>query len=620
MMTAAVAVGITACSDDQFSINPDVAGKQSIWQTINNDSRLSEFADILSSVCNSQTAQKATNETYADLLNGDQTFTVWAPVNGSFPYNEYKRLIATGVRDSIYKVEKEFIRNNMTRYSLPITGTDTAVVIDLFNSKTATINNSKLTFKGSQITTANIGASNGTLHITEAPASYECNVYEYMATRRDLDSLNSFIKSYESLKFNESASIQGPTVNGHITWIDSATYISNTYASKYLQASLENEDSLYAMIMPTNNAWKEILAKTERYFKYKETYQQKVYSVSNEGKKQTNEGPTYTRTGYELDSIFKLSTKNAICENLVFNARWQYEQTPINTIDAISKADSLHSTSGTKFKKTGTLNETNNNTTLECDDFTALFGNSNPAKCSNGFAYIADSWNLPFNSYAPVRVLKPLDVLESLNEQCREPNKPEVKTVRYERVDTIVNGTDTVFADSIYKYSCLTLTNSGTTSNTGAYFKLPDVLSCKYDIGIVFVYNKAEDKPHRFRAYIAYDTESGRTDAKGTLTTLKNPNDNEDELSIIDGKSLYNTNYFETKKPYVKENGRMEYTDTVWVARDFEFPISYYGLRDSSGAITSYPTLYFESSFTSRQPYFSRIFQVNAIILKPKEW
>ena len=100
LMTAALAAGISACSDDHFDINSEALGKTTIWQNIKSNEQLSEYADILQSVQFSATEEKATRETYAQVLDGDQTFTVCAPLNGTFNYESYKKLLAYGERDS----------------------------------------------------------------------------------------------------------------------------------------------------------------------------------------------------------------------------------------------------------------------------------------------------------------------------------------------------------------------------------------------------------------------------------------------------------------------------------------------------------------------------------------
>ncbi len=602
-MTAAIAAGITSCTDDHFSVNSDVLGEKTIWQNIQSNGNLSEYADILKSVNYSQTEEKTTVETYADLLNGEQTFTVWAPVNGSFNYTYYKSLISSGVRDSIYKVEKELIRNNMTRFAHVVNGSD-SVKYNLFNDKTAWLNHSKCTFQGKQMTTPNIGSSNGMLHVIAEPLEYERNLYEYMASRADLDSLNTFIKSFQKSKFMENLSTQGPTVNGQVTWVDSITRVDNEYTTMYLDAYLHHEDSNYVMIMPTNKAWNEMLDKTKPYFTYKNKYIQDITTQTPEGKDTIITGAETSFTQFELDSLIDFYQKNTICQALTYNANWQYENKPITSIKDLNNVDSLWTTYGIKFKKKGTLTNLDGNSTIECDDYATMFGGKDPIECSNGYAYITDSWNLPFNVIAQNYKLNATAWIESYDNNCKEPTAP-TKSYPYKDLET---GTDTT-----YRFPILLLQNKAGTSQPGATFELGRVLSCKYDIYVVLVYNWEIDRQNKFRAYISYDTDLKREKDK----VLKNPN--EDAVDAL-GESIYNTNYFVNKKPteFLREDGKkgIELTDTICLAKDFEFPISYYGLPNA------YPTLQIKSNFNNskEKDYYAREFYISAIILKAKEW
>lgn len=607
LMTAALAAGISACTDDHFDISSAAAGKQTVWQNIQlNSDKLSEFADILQSVYYSQTEEKTTPETYADLLNGDQTFTVWAPVNGSFDYSYYKGLIETGIRDSIYKVEKELIRNNMNRYSTAVNGTDTAV-IKLYNSKGATLDFDRLTIKDVNIQQPNIGAKNGVLHILEGPVPYQPNLYEYLATRRDLDSINTFIKSFQTTEFNEYASTLGPTVNGRITWVDSITYISNDYTTYYMGARLNADDSLYAMIIPTNTAWKETLAKTKKYFKFKETYEQDVNTQTEAGVDTLIKGKKTTFTQAELDSLLNFYAKNAICENLAFNAKWQYEQIPIATIADImavdERQDSLISTGGTKFKKTGTLNLTNGSSVVEVDNYTQMFGYADPVKVSNGYAYVTDQFNYPFHTYAPIIDENGIIAYESKDNACDPASGNKI----YQEPTVIIDD-ETIECDSTFRYSFLRMQPIGNT-HPGAFFKLFNVLSCKYDIYVVINYNTDYDLRNKFYVYISYDKE----DKRENNIRLTNP---DPEAMDASGEPLLGTNYFVNRGMHYNEKGEVDYTDTLLVAKDFEFPVCYYGISNNA-----YPVINIKSYFKSNErSLYCREIWVNSIILKPKEW
>lgn len=610
LMTAVLAAGITACSDDHFDISADAAGKQTIWQNIQSKEELSDYADILKSVYFSQSEEKTTSETYADILNGAQTFTLWAPKNGTFDYSYYKNLLNSGVRENIYKVEKELIRNNMTRYSNVINGSD-SIKLDLFNSKAAWLNQGKKTIKGVAITTPNIGASNGVLHITEGAIDYQPNLYEFMAWGNSLDSINAFIKSFQTLEFDEYASTKGPTIDGKITWVDSITYMSNDYTNSpaFMNAYLEREDSNYVMVMPTNETWKSTLEKTQKYFKFKASYIQDVNTQTESGKDTLIKGAETVFTQAEMDSLNNLYAKNAICQNLAFNANWQYEQIPITSIADIRSADarkdSLLSTASTKFKKTGTLNATNKvRTTLsnvvEVDDYATLFGNAEPTEVSNGYAYIVDDFKFPYKTFAA-------DIDDLDYESCDNMCEPYINSKTYMNPIVVIDG-DTIQTDSVFKYNYLVMKNKSTSSHPGAYFRVPNVLSCKYDIYVVIGYNTDYMLQNKFYTYISYDTPEKR------LSDQRLQNPNEDAVDAK-GESIYGTDVFVNRPMHYNEKGEVDFTDTICVAKDFEFPICYYGLTNA------YPVINIKSNFKSTEKtYYCREIWVNSIIFKSKEW
>ena len=634
LMGCGSALLFTGCQDDHFDIvSTQLTGDKTIWQNIQSHPELSQFADILQSVRYSQTEEKTTNETYADIFNGDQVFTVWAPANGKFNYDYYKQLLATGIRDSIYKVETELIRNNMTRFSNVISGND-SVKLSLFNSKFAWLNYDNKTIKGVEITTPNIGSSNGVLHITDGSVAYQPNLYEYLATRTDLDSINKFIKSFQTTEFNENASTQGPTVNGVATWVDSITYMSNQYTTSFMNAYINREDSNYVMILPTNEAWDNILEKTKKYYKYKVgSYQQYTYDG------QSNKTETRTAlTQAQADSLQNLFAKNAICQNLTYNANWQYGRIPITSISDIKAADarmdSLRTTSGMKFKKTGTLNGTNSPSfTIEIDDYAKMFGNADPVELSNGYAYTVNEFTYPHTSFAANYDMTARACYETASSNIAvNPNYSWTKVDHVEVLDTIYNEetgepevdeetgevlTNVIASrDSIYKYNYMVFTASGN-SQPRIWFALENVLSCKYDIYVVVGYNYEAGRQNRFTATIRY---SGET-TSSNIPSYVCLNPNEDAVDAT-GASIYGDTHFVNKKPVIDDNLVTSYTDTICIAKDFEFPVSYYGIQALDGMANTYPVLelMMDVSNSLATTTYTRELRINAIILKSKEW
>ena len=71
---------------------------------------------------------------------------------------------------------------------------------------------------------------------------------------------------------------------------------------------------------------------------------------------------------------------------------------------------------------------------------------------------------------------------------------------------------------------------------------------------------------------------------------------------------------FVSKEPHVDEKGQFHFNDSVLVAQDFEFPVSYVGIDDA------YVTLEIQSYMTSSQrTTFTNELLIDKIVLVPKE-
>lgn len=570
---AIVFCGLHACSDDHFEISNDVKGRKTLWENISSNSDLSEFADLLKRVKYTKSGGTTTVETYADIFNGSQTFTIWAPKNGTFDYAKYDELLKTGDASDAYKVEQELVRNSMTRFSHVMTGSDSVRLL-MFNGKNAMFNKQKSTMKGKSIVTPNIGATNGVLHIVDGAIEFQPNIYEFMATRQELDSVNAFIAGFQKIVFDESQSTPGPTVNGQVTWVDSIFRTTNAYFS-YLGTDLTREDSAYAMILPTNAAWESALEKVKKYYVYKTSYKQDVASVTPEGKDTTIEGVETKFTEEELDSIINFRAKNAISRNLVFNMNAQKGN---NYLDygVEGACDSLVSTSGTVFYDPNSAR---------------LFNGVSPIEVSNGYAYIVDQFNYQASdSWANEKIIE-AELGNNIEAADRNTNPGRV-TNSYS-IEYDYNG---VIKDTTIRYTALELKPKSQAVQPGATFILRNLLSCKYDIYVLVAFNNAEGKPNQFKATLAYDEPSRRVSNKA----LKNP--------------LNKGNYFSNKEPYVDEMGQYRQVDSVLVAEDFEFPVCYEGLSNA------YATLKIQGYFrNSDKSKYSREIRIDKIVLKAKE-
>ena len=130
-----------SCSDwdDHYENLASQAGNDlTLWQTIQQHPELSDFRDVLS-----QTKvfkyHKVTDVSYADLLDGTQTFTVLAPVNGSFNKDSVLSLLSTNRGDSM--VVRSFIGNHLSYNQ--VANVEKPTEFFLLNSKRATIGSIK---------------------------------------------------------------------------------------------------------------------------------------------------------------------------------------------------------------------------------------------------------------------------------------------------------------------------------------------------------------------------------------------------------------------------------------------------------------------------------------------
>lgn len=579
-MGAACVAALASCADDHFDINPDVAGRTTLWENIKSNENLSQFASILNRVHYSKSKGVSTPQTYSDLLNHDQTFTVWAPENGTFNYDYYNTLLDSENPDSIYKVETTLLQNHITRFRQVMSGAD-STDITLLNNKVAMFNSATKTIKGVGIVDANMGASNGILHVVDGTIAYQPNIYEYFETVADLDSLSKYIKSNESTEFDESSSTQGPTVNGEITWVDSVMYTTNDYF--YISgAYINSEDSSYVMIMPTNKAWREGLEKATPFFNYKKKYTQQITSTAADGTTSTTTETTEFND-VEFDSLKNANIKSAMAGSLVFNAKYQqgynYKQFPIE-----GACDSLTATNGVTFYKPYCAK---------------LFdGNTNPVTLSNGYGYIVDNYNFVANQTWMSD--RKIEAEYSNNLETYTRCTPSATSYSKNIAGVIDEAGDTISKDSTIEITIMKTIQTSSASNPDVTFKLRNLLSGTYDIYVLLAYNDEAKKPNRFTARLTYHNES-------------RDNTTNETLKVPEG-GAGSGNYFENRPTCVDENGNACGVDSVLLAKDFKFPVCYYGLDNAYATLKI--TSYVSSSMTSQ---YTREMWIDKIVLVAKD-
>ncbi len=584
------------------SSNP--TADKTLWENISAKGELSDFAQILQAVG------------YDAVLNAPTTYTVWAPVNGTF--NKDSIMALTQDAKTKKKVIEQFVYDHVAHYSHFESNPNDTVVYMLskklirFSGK----NTGSLSFDGKVINWGgaayNTPSSNGILYMLNGMVPFRPNAYENIFTDKSRYGIadyhfNAYVKRYERIELDEDASVKGEIVNGNQVYDDSVTVTTNSFVTGFahLNAELNNEDSLYTVVIPTDEAWQKAYDKIKTYYNYITPikYQNLGSTATDFAGKKGGTCPT-TSTGkatilaasagvdasnaatlsaapadaeiqdtksYWTDSI----AKRWIVRNTAFSENNGKYNAKLVSGAAFAEGDTLFSTSGNKLTGLQTL-----------DKVTVL-----KQQLSNGHARVVSEF--PFRAsetYAPViKTRKPGRVVSTSGYGA--------ETVTLER---------RMFDDRFCKledhevsleYVCATLPE-GSNYAPEIDFYLPDVLSTTYDIYAVVVPPKVDGTglPYTLRFDLHY------TDAK-----------NEPQTGRLDGKTLQTSIAKISKvEPFVNKTTKV---DTLYLGQ-FTFPICYYG----TGAAPNLKVMSTLSSFSmSNKTKYDAQIRIANIILKPKE-
>lgn len=174
---------------------------------------------------------------YDVLLNSDQTFTVWAPTNTALASLNVSTMDTTKVR--------ELVENHISRFSYPTAGLQNEKIFLLSNKVLwFTQAGSDFQFGTSTLVEKNTRAKNGILHTINLLQPYAPNVWEFINRLQGIDSLQAYFNSLiVTDEFGNSV---------------------NKLLKNY--ASLDDEDSTYTVLLPTNQAWTKSLETIKSYY------------------------------------------------------------------------------------------------------------------------------------------------------------------------------------------------------------------------------------------------------------------------------------------------------------------------------------------------------------------
>ena len=457
MVSCGMAAGLTACSEwnDHYEGTADAGGAGgTLWQQMKANPQLSDFCEVMEQT-KVYRMHKKTPVSNADLLNSGQSFTVIAPVNGSFDKDALLQRVQTVSGDSA--VEKSFAQNHISR-SL-VSSTSNQAKLLMLNQKHLYMENGKI--DDVSVLTPNTRTSNGVMHIVDKALSYKHNLYELLCDDPSLSAIGDNLKRFNEDVFDPDASVSNGVVDGVPVYVDSVVYERNRLmeAIGYLYV----EDSTYMVVAPTAAGWNEAYSEVSNYYRYDESIDKR-------------------------DSLQQYYTMRALMEDAVFNKTDQKDindsllSVPyINTVHTYEKGKPVYHVFRKPFAPGG-----------------ILYG-AQARECSNGIMYTMDKW--------------PFDPTETFFKEIYVEGEETYLLLDYTKCNYNVRIAN---ADTISNNKYLRIAPVKATDNWTATFQINNTLSGSYDVYAILLPKTVENpnetklRPCKFKATINYMDDKGK--------------------------------------------------------------------------------------------------------------
>lgn len=590
-MMAAGLLAAASCTDfsdyNEAITDAQPSGNQTLWENIRQNQQLSEFAALV---------QKAG---FDKELSQTQYYTVWAPLNGSFDLAALQQLDNKALL-------QQFVYNHVAAYGHNASGALNERV-HMLNGKSYDFTGAgTYTFDGVNVSRPNQPSNNGIMHIMDGAAVYHPNLYDFLTNNqlsagKGVDSLCSYFQRYEYSYLDENASVVGPIVDGVQTYIDSVMVKVNTLTAS-LNARLEQEDSSYTFLMPTNEVWNKSYDRIKGYFNYIPTTKAQAFVESGASVSITETSYDVADPAYLCDSLTKLS----IVGDLIFSNNDGYNKWVESTPTYLG-SDTLRATTWDKLS--------NPNDILNPDFL------REKVRMSNGYGRIVDSLAIyPWESYAP-----------EFSFSTRN-NLARVATGNTHNMNVVLRGFEKYeFAkDGSLRY--VWAEPNGGYSKPEMDIYLPNVQSTTYDLYCVFVPERFDNPgkenylPNRVIFELNY------CDEKGNLQNYTFLNETEENIAAFNEyiEQVRATDPAATQAVTDNATNRTTFrgysnnplkVDTVYIGQ-FTFPVSYYGLGSNNAKIC--PNIKITSPMSvfnkTLMAAFGRDLRVAAILAKPLEY
>ncbi|WP_075565059.1 hypothetical protein [Ihuprevotella massiliensis] len=632
-------LAVSACTDDHFDIKNTMGSDKTLWETIESNPNLSDFAGILkrTKVLSNENDHKATI-TAAELLNQPQSFTMWAPVNGSFNAKAWNDTLDAAAKyaalgtaegrtkalDISYYVWSQLVGNHIARFNHE--GYTGKQEIKMMNEKNAIYSGDK--FGNVPVQGSTEVASNGSLHLLNGVAPFAYNIFDYLGYYPQFSSVNNLIASRTEVDTLWNFSTPGAlNEKGQMVYVDTVVSRRNEILG-VARASIREEDSTYVALIPTNEAWEQGKEKIGRILKYGARYSyewngadfnRKVLKDQFRLDAATKADPKLTLA----DSLQQRITEQNMAVNMFFAP---YYMRNIDAKDSaqlnnyVQHADSLISTAGTVFYNAA-ADGSGKNSTLN-----PIFAGLTPYRASNGYIYRLTKYDLD-PAYAWVKKVEYLmsrsgfytilntnnvrsasgkGTFVALNESNYNEYRAKTDEEGKEVTDAEGNVVMTGVKGDISTNSYVRFQIDNIQSEMVVNLRLPQVFSTRYEVELVMVPSKT-------------DLNFGDVDDERVIFTAKVVDDEGKELEFIDedGNATKSITIDQEEKD-AKGNPQFDQSkvNTIKLGKYIDFPKCYAGLPSG---IDSFPRLVLTMPKKKRSDKKIRCSALNivSLVLKP---
>lgn len=632
-------LAVSACTDDHFDIKNTMGSDKTLWETIESNPNLSDFAGILkrTKVLSNENDHKATI-TAAELLNQPQSFTMWAPVNGSFNAKAWNDTLDAAAKyaalgtaegrtkalDISYYVWSQLVGNHIARFNHE--GYTGKQEIKMMNEKNAIYSGDK--FDNVPVQGSTEVASNGSLHLLNGVAPFAYNIFDYLGYYPQFSSVNNLIASRTEIDTLWNFSTPGAlNEKGQMVYVDTVVSRRNEILG-VARASIREEDSTYVALIPTNEAWEQGKEKIGRILKYGARYSyewngadfnRKVLKDQFRLDAATKADPKLTLA----DSLQQRITEQNMAVNMFFAP---YYMRNIDAKDSaqlnnyVQHADSLISTAGTVFYNAA-ADGSGKNSTLN-----PIFAGLTPYRASNGYIYRLTKYDLD-PAYAWVKKVEYLmsrsgfytilntnnvrsasgkGTFVALNESNYNEYRAKTDEEGKEVTDAEGNVVMTGVKGDISTNSYVRFQIDNIQSEMVVNLRLPQVFSTRYEVELVMVPSKT-------------DLNFGDVDDERVIFTAKVVDDEGKELEFVDedGNATKSITIDQEEKD-AKGNPQFDQSkvNTIKLGKYIDFPKCYAGLPSG---IDSFPRLVLTMPKKKRSDKKIRCSALNivSLVLKP---